>query len=142
MKVLVCGGRTYSNYPRVTEVLNIINPDHIVHGAAKGADSLGGRYAKEHSLPCSPYPAQWEKVDPRTGRTYTDRGAGTERNKRMLLHSKPDLVVAFPGGPGTRHMTNFARTHGYRVIQIPDQGPLPKLPSRPKVDTVQPAGSN
>ena len=91
MKILGCGGRKYADYTRVRETLDIINPIHIIHGAATGADSLVGRYAKENSIPCNAYPAEWRKTDPRTGRTYIDRGAGIERNKRMLLSSKRDL---------------------------------------------------
>ena len=128
MKILGCGGREYRDYARVTEVLDIIGPTHIVHGAANGADSLAGRYARDHSIPCKTYPAEWKKTDPVTGHAYIDRGAGLERNKRMLLSSKPDLVVAFPGGNGTKHMVNFAKKNGYRVIIIPTAGPLPEFP--------------
>ena len=129
MKVLFCGGRTYSNYTRVQQVIDIIQPTHVIHGAAKGADSLAGRYAKEHNIPCTPYPAQWRKTNPLTGEVYTDKGAGIRRNKHMLLTSKPDLVIAFPGGTGTAHMVDFARYNGYKAITIPASGPLPVLPS-------------
>ena len=129
MKVLFTGGRTYSDYDRVTQVLDVIQPTHIIHGAAKGADSLVGRYAAEHRIRCTPYPAQWRKKDPRTGRIYVDRSEGIKRNKRMLLQSRPDLVIAFPGGNGTAHMSDFARSNGYRVVRIPGSGPLPELPT-------------
>ena len=130
MKVIYCGGRTYADYKRVSEVIATMNPSHIVHGAAKGADSLAGRYAREHSIKCTAYPAQWRKKDPRTGRTFTDIRAGIDRNKQMLHAAKPDYVVAFPGGTGTRHMADYARANGYRVITIPAAGPLPELPKR------------
>ena len=130
MKVLGCGGRKYPNYARVREVLDAIAPTHIVHGAATGADSLVGRYARENSIPCNAFPAQWEKKDPVTGRIYIDKGAGFDRNKKMLLTSQPDLVIAFPGGNGTKHMVKFAKDNGYRVIVIPDTGPLPVLPGK------------
>ena len=119
MKVLVFGGRDFQDYTLLTGVLDKIEPTHIVHGAAKGADSLAGRYAKEHSIPCTPYPAIWQKKDPRTGWTYTDRGAGIKRNKRMLADSKPDLLVGFPGGNGTAHMRDHATKAGYKVITVP-----------------------
>ena len=129
MKVLGCGGRTYSDYPRVKQVMDIIRPTEMVHGAATGADTLVGRYAKQHSIPCRAYRAEWKKKDPRTGRIYIDKRAGFDRNEFMLLNSKPDLVIAFPGGNGTKHMANFARSKGYTVITIPSSGPLPKLPT-------------
>lgn len=135
MKILGCGGRKYANYARVREVLNIIQPTHIVHGAATGADTLVGRYAKENSIQCNAYPAQWKRKDPRTGRIYIDKGAGFQRNKEMLLTSKPDLVIALPGGNGTKHMVKFAQENGYPVITIPDAGPLPSLPTPELPDT-------
>jgi hypothetical protein len=35
----------------------------------------------------------------------------------MLDESKPDLVVAFPGGPGTANMIKLARAAGVMVIR-------------------------
>ena len=125
MKVLVFGGRDFHNYALVKKVLDQVRPSHIVHGAAGGADSLGGRYAREHNIPCTPYPAFWKRMDPRTGRTYTDRRAGINRNKRMLADSKPDLLIGFPGGTGTAHMRDHATSKGYRVVMIPPSGETP-----------------
>ena len=36
----------------------------------------------------------------------------------MLDEGKPDLVVAFPGGRGTAHMTRIARGAGIEVIEV------------------------
>lgn len=40
------------------------------------------------------------------------------RNRRMLDEGRPDLVVAFPGGPGTRNMVKLARAHGILVHEM------------------------
>ena len=106
MKVLGCGGRDFHNYRTVCTILDEIKPTELVHGAAKGADNLIGRYASEHNIPCHEFPAQWGQYG---------KSAGWRRNSEMLLTSKPDLVVAFPGGKGTAHMVNIARLHGYPV---------------------------
>ncbi len=37
------------------------------------------------------------------------------RNREMLLKEVPDLVIAFPGGPGTRGMIAFAEKQGVPV---------------------------
>jgi ABC-type branched-subunit amino acid transport system substrate-binding protein len=35
-----------------------------------------------------------------------------------MLAQNPDMVLAFPGGPGTAHMVEIARTAGIRVEQV------------------------
>lgn len=42
--------------------------------------------------------------------------------KKMLDEGKPDLVVAFPGGPGTAHMVRIARAAGVRVLKVSNDG--------------------
>lgn len=46
------------------------------------------------------------------------RKAGPIRNQRMLDDGRPELVVAFPGGPGTAHMCRIAREAGVEVIEV------------------------
>ena len=110
-RTLVCGGRDYRDYAAVTAALDMLEPTSVVHGAATGADSLGGRYAQEKGLPMKAY-APSRKLD----------GPGWDwkfrRNERMLHRAKPDLVVAFPGGNGTKHMVETARKHGYLVWDL------------------------
>lgn len=107
--VLVCGGRDYDNMGKVSEVLDEEAPDMIIHGAARGADHLAQHYANYHSLPFMQYPAEWTKHG---------SAAGPIRNAKMLKYGKPDLVVAFPGGRGTRNMVNLARKAGVPVREV------------------------
>lgn len=111
MRVLVCGGRDYADWARVKEVLDALKVTHIIHGAARGADSLGGRYATEHDILSSEFPALWDKYG---------RAAGPIRNKQMLTEAKPDLVVAFPGGRGTANMVKQAEKAGVSVYMVRD----------------------
>ena len=117
-KILVCGGRDYDNYEKVKEILDdavvklyhpIKNKITIIHGGARGADSLADRYSEEHDIDKEVYEADWENEG---------RSAGPKRNQRMLDEGKPDCVVAFPGGRGTQHMVNIARKKGVPVYEI------------------------
>ena len=61
-RVIVAGGRDFFDYNLLKEKLEILllNKENviIVSGLAKGADTLAVRYAKEHKLLVSYFPAQ------------------------------------------------------------------------------------
>jgi hypothetical protein len=107
--VLVCGGRDYSDYARVAEVLSAIKPTKIIHGNARGADRLAFEWARENGVPNEAYPAQWH--------TY-GKSAGPIRNRLMLTDGAPDLVVAFPGGKGTADMLRIAVAAGVPTLAV------------------------
>lgn len=113
MRVLVCGGRDFINYPAVKRVLDGLKRDRgittIISGHARGADQLGERWARETSTGCMDFPADWDKFGKR---------AGPIRNQQMLTEGKPDLVVAFPGGPGTAHMVAISRRAKIEVLIV------------------------
>ena len=113
VSVLVCGGRKFSGWPAVQRVLDRISPDIIIHGAAAGADAMAGRYAQEYDIECREFPAEWKRYG---------RSAGYRRNQEMLDEGKPDLVVAFPGGPGTQNMVKISRHQGFDVNIIDHRG--------------------
>lgn len=98
-RVLVCGGRDYSDRRRVYDVLDVAhaaNPiDLLVTGGANGADALAVDWARKEHVPFQVFNADWETLG---------RRAGPVRNQRMLLEGKPHLVIAFPGGRGTADM--------------------------------------
>lgn len=113
MKVLVCGGRDYSDRGMVYGVLDGMLHAHgtlvIVQGGAKGADALARKWAAENGCNTITYAATWDKYG---------KSAGPKRNQAMLDCEKPDVIVAFPGGTGTADMTSRARKAGVRIVQI------------------------
>lgn len=123
MRILVCGGRDFSDYDLLGKTLLGLFPPAtddmstwmvpsdtvIIHGDADGADQLADQWAVVHWVQIERYPADWERHG---------RAAGPIRNKQMLDEGKPDLVVAFPGGRGTANMVRQARAAGVRVMEI------------------------
>ncbi|WP_422028075.1 DUF2493 domain-containing protein [Roseovarius sp.] len=111
MRVLVCGGRNYSDAAFLEAGLNVVHDTHnvtrVIHGAASGADRLAGEWAKGRGIPQIACPAAWDKYG---------RAAGPMRNQYMIDVHKPDLLVAFPGGKGTADMIAKARKAGVRVV--------------------------
>ena len=113
MRVLVCGGRNYTDGSRLSAVLHKLHQeagiDLIIEGGAKGADFLAHVWATMEDVPTERFEADWENQG---------SFAGPARNKRMLDEGKPDLVIAFPGGRGTADMCRKARRAGVEVIEI------------------------
>ncbi len=109
MRVLVCGGRDYVNTSKIYETLDDIDGiTSIIHGGARGADSIAGQYAKDRDLIEEVFQANWD---------LHGRQAGFMRNAEMA-ETAPDLVVAFQGGAGTRNMINIAKWKKITVIEI------------------------
>ena len=120
-RVLVCGGRRFSNQRLLNDFLTELDTASpigtIIHGAARGADSLAGQWAKQNGKQMDVYPADWKSHG---------RAAGYIRNREMLDKGKPTLVVAFPGGPGTANMVRIATAAGIRVMEVsPNWQPAP-----------------
>lgn len=113
MRILVCGGRAYSNSESVDAVLGFLDAygaiTAVVHGGAAGADTLAGRYATKNGIPERVFHADWAKYGPR---------AGPIRNAVMLAKGNPDIVVAFPGGRGTADMVRRAHEKLVPVLDL------------------------
>lgn len=135
MRVLVCGGRTFGVAPRnptpeqveralfeAAWLFRALDRLHarkpitlLIHGAAAGADTHAGAWAKRRGVQIDPYPADWTAYGKRAGRI---------RNRKMLRESNPDLVVAFPGGTGTADMSEIAKAAGVQVWAPREPVPL------------------
>ena len=113
MRVLVCGGRDFTDYVLVVETIMDIHIDSaitcIIHGAARGADTEAENAARHIGIPTEVYPADWDKYK---------KAAGPIRNAQMITEGKPDLVIAFPGGKGTANMIKQAKDAGIPVKEI------------------------
>ena len=115
MRVLVCGDRKWDDKKFINKILweyyhiaQELEDDFVViHGAAKGADSIAGEIAREQGVKEFVFPAKWEKHG---------KAAGPIRNQQMLDEGKPNLVLAFHDdiekSKGTRDMINKAKRAG------------------------------
>ena len=118
-RILVCGGRDFDDYSllcnSVYEICYLKNwtlPNTVfISGKAKGADSLGEKYAKEWGAQVLEFPADWNKYGKR---------AGPIRNQQILDEGKPTLVIAFPtkNSRGTWHMIKIAKDAGVETIVV------------------------
>ena len=112
-KVIIAGSRGFSNYKLLREqcnkylrekrrICNII----IVSGHARGADTLGEKYAQDEGFDLEIYPAQWKKLG---------KQAGYRRNEQMA--EVADALIAFWDGEskGTKHMIDIMNAKSLQV---------------------------
>lgn len=114
MRVLVCGGRAFTNRALMDKSLAELVLSHggisrIINGGAPGADTLARKWAEAHGIETDTFTADW-RVGP---------AAGPIRNQRMIDEGRPDAVIAFPGGRGTADMVRRANAAGIPVREIP-----------------------
>ena len=127
--LLITGGRDYSDaetlYSTLDEILAQVKDRdqglRIVHGGAKGADSLADQWATERGVYVTRVPADWNRQG---------RQAGFLRNQRMLDDYPIDGVLAFPGGTGTADMVSRAQKAQIPVRRIRGEEPEAGIPSR------------
>lgn len=117
-RVLICGGRDYNDVLRMENVLTgeiLAHSDKegkeliLISGGARGADRLAEEWAWDHEVTCITVPAKWRQFN---------NAAGPIRNTEMLQRWRPNLVVAFPGMRGTRHMVSIAQENGIAVREV------------------------
>lgn len=111
-RVLVCGGRRYQNRKAVFAYLDVKHAHRpitlIIHGGARGADTLAKEWAIFNGVDFVEYPYP-------KGR---GTAGGKERNVIMYDTEQPHLVVAFVGGGGTCHMYDYAKSQGCEVVWV------------------------
>ena len=118
VRVIVCGSRGWDQYERIAQRLDELpldgcEPLTIVHGAARGTDSLAERWAVENGVLTEPHPANWARYG---------KSAGPRRNQQMLA-TGARLVLAFRcsgESRGTDHMIGLAQGWGVSVEVIGD----------------------
>ena len=114
MKVAVVGSRNFQDYDLLKQILAEYEITEIVSGGAKGADSLGEKYANEHNLPIEIFKPDWKRLG---------RGAGPARNKTIVENA--DFVIAFWDGvsKGTQSSINIAKklNKALRIVMMEPQ---------------------
>lgn len=116
MKLIIAGGRDFNDYTllqsKLDHLLQNIPTDsiEIVSGGARGADSLGERYANERGIKIKQFIPEWKNPD-----GTMNRAAGHIRNRKMGDYA--DTLVAFWDGQskGTKGMIDYAIKKGLNV---------------------------
>lgn len=109
MIIGVVGGRNFNDYQLLTEVLSNHQISKIISGGARGADSLGERYAKENGIEVEIYRPDWDKYG---------KSAGFLRNTTIVENS--EIIIAFWDGKshGTQDTINKCKKSGKEVIIV------------------------
>jgi len=127
IRVIVAGSRWFDDYNLLCEIMDDFISSHrgqqieIISGKAKGADSLGERYAADRGIICRHFPAPWKEHK---------MAAGPIRNGWMADFAARErgYLIAFWTGSkvksGTYDMMYQAWKAGLEVIpvQIGDAG--------------------
>lgn len=112
MRVVVFGGRDYTDRDRVYSILDRCYTKYgddleIISGMARGADRLAWEWCKGRGVKCHEFPADWVRHK---------KAAGPIRNQQMIDEGRPNFGIGFPGGDGTEDM--FRRLHKVPVRTI------------------------
>lgn len=107
MKVLVTGGRNWRGRAELTRILTQLKPTLVLQGGCPtGADQFAREWCAQTNTPCDTFPADWNKYG---------KAAGPMRNQ-LMVNTRPDAVVAMPGGRGTGDCVHRAQRAGLRII--------------------------
>lgn len=108
MKVAVSGSRTIEDYQTVFDVLkeSPFEIDELIHGGARGVDSLAERFAEEAGIPTIIIRPDWKR--------YRGR-AGPLRN-RIIVDQADALIAIWDGeSSGTKGTIKYAEKQGKPV---------------------------
>ena len=118
MNLAIIGSRTFNDYELLKQELKPFLDDNeikdnlkIVSGGAKGADTLGERWAKENNIEILIYLADWNKYG---------KKAGFMRNYDIIKNC--EAVIAFWDGisKGTAHSLKLAKEQNkfIKIIKV------------------------
>ena len=108
LKIGVIGSRSFNDYKLLKDTLDQYKGKVwlIVSGGARGADSLGEKWAKENNVKTLIHRPDWN---------VHGKAAGFIRNE--LIVDDSDLIIAFWDGlsRGSEHTINLAKKKGKEV---------------------------
>ena len=117
MKTIICGPRDFEDYDELLIAIDRCGFEitEVVSGAAKGADSLGERWAKENGVKCIKYPAKWNDLShPEAKIKEGPYGkynclAGFFRNEEMAMYAEACIAIIHNDTKGTADMVERAK---------------------------------
>lgn len=110
-KLIIAGSREFDNYSFLKEKIdfllkNVVDDVEIVSGTARGADTLGERYARENNLYVKLFPAHWNEFG---------KSAGFIRNEEMAKYSDACVVFWMNNSKGTKHMIDISQKYNLKL---------------------------
>lgn len=111
MRLLVIGGRHLDDVALIRRSLTAALRRHpvevLIHGGHAVLGSTAEEIARDHGLHIVRYPANWR---------LHGQQAESIRNRFMLADSRPDAVLALPGGEDTRVFVQHLRAAGVALL--------------------------
>jgi hypothetical protein len=110
-KLIIAGSREFDNYPLLKEKVdfllkNVTEDIEIVSGTARGADTLGEKYARENNFQVKLFPADWNKHG---------KSAGFIRNEEMAKYANACVVFWMNNSKGTKHMIDLSQKYNLKL---------------------------
>ena len=108
MKVIIAGSRTITDYKALAAAITAAGYpiSCVISGGARGADTLGEKYARNNNIPLKRYIPDWEKHG---------KSAGFLRNAEMVDNAD-GLIALWDGvSRGTPHTIRLAKQKGIPV---------------------------
>lgn len=116
VKTIIAGSRGIAEYRHVAFACQESGFDitEVVSGGARGVDRLGEQWARAVHLPCTVFPADWDRHG---------KAAGFIRNEEMARYA--DALIAIWDGKsrGTADMIARAKAHGLPVCTMSPRWP-------------------
>jgi|SRR6185369_7125658 len=108
MYLIIAGSRNFHDLSTLEAAIAEFNlkPEVIIHGAARGVDTLAQLYAEKHGIPVVQFPANWDKYG---------LEAGPIRNCLMAERGDALLALWNKKSRGTKHMIQTAVKRGLPV---------------------------
>jgi len=109
MKVIIAGGRDFTNYALVEDAIkcSAFEITQVVSGKAKGVDTLGEVWALANNVPVEAFPADWSQHG---------RAAGPIRNREMAEYADALIAIWDGESKGTANMIQQARNKRLNVF--------------------------
>lgn len=133
MRILVTGSRTWRDATTIADALDAAvgtgeGTPTLIHGAARGADTIAAAHAARRGWRIETYPADWSACGPdcppNHRRTRSDGPsycptAGHRRNARMVA-AGADMCLAFirNASPGATGCARIADRAGIAVVRL------------------------
>ncbi len=117
MKIIIAGGRNANDYLMVKKAIeeSKFNIQEIISGGAKGADSLGEKYAKENNIKLTIFKAEWKNINVSEvlvkHNSYGPYNAlaGHIRNRKMGDYGDGLIAIWDGRSKGTKNMIDYVK---------------------------------